>query len=285
VIALDKPAGHSSFQVVKAVRKAYDVKRVGHTGTLDPFATGVLVVCVGRAATKLVPWLQRGDKEYFVEMVLGEETDTLDPEGEVVAVGEAVTVSVVDVQTILDGMVGTVMQAPPAYSALKVRGQRAYKLARKGEVPELAPRPVELHEAQVLAVEPGRVRARIRTGPGFYVRSLARDLAAALGTVGRLEALRRTETGGFREDEAVQIEALAGLPPLISTADALRGLKAVVLTPQQQDRVSVGLPPDGIVATGEVKLITADGALAAIANVVEGVIVLSRVFDTPRATG
>ena len=190
VIIVDKPAGPTSFGVVRSVRRAYQVKRVGHTGTLDPFATGVLAVCVGRAATRLVPWLQRGDKEYEAEILLGERTDTLDPTGEVVARAEAPPVSVADVAVVLADMRGAVMQTPPAYSALKVRGRRAYDLARRGEAPELAPRPVELRDAEVVSVDGARLRVRIRTGPGFYVRCLARDVAAALGSVGRLERLR-----------------------------------------------------------------------------------------------
>lgn len=286
VIIVDKPAGPTSFEVVRSVRRAYQVKRVGHTGTLDPFATGVLAICVGRGATRLVPWLQRGDKEYQAEILLGERTDTLDPTGEVVAQAEAPPVSVADVSAVLAAMRGTVMQTPPAFSALKVRGRRAYDLARRGEAPELAPRPVELRDAEVLSVDGPRVRVRIRTGPGFYVRALARDVAEALGSVGRLDRLRRTETGAFRIDEATPLANVADAPALVPPGEALRGLPAYDLDDAQWATVRVGKAPDGItLSTPEAKLLSPEGALAAIAAADGEGVRLLRVFDTPPPAG
>jgi tRNA pseudouridine55 synthase len=294
IVVVDKPAGPTSFDAVKAVRRAYGMRRVGHTGTLDPFATGILPVCVGRSATRLVPWLQRGDKEYEATIVLGEETDTLDPTGEVVATDpDFGGVARVAVEALLPLLSGTIMQVPPAYSALKVRGQRAYKLARAGQAPELAPRPVELRAAEVLEVgdwqeQDGRlVRLRIRTGPGFYVRALARDLARALGTVGRLEALRRTESGGFVQSEAVALDDLDAANPLIPPADALRSVEALVLHPDQLAFVRVGrLPDDLAIPPGEErKLLADDGRLVAIAACGDAGVTLCGVFDSPQPTG
>ena len=259
VLVVNKPAGPSSADVVRAVSRAYGRRKgIGHTGTLDPFASGVLVICVGRTATRLVPYLQRnGDKEYVAEILLGEETDTLDNTGTVVATADVpATLHAVDVSTVLDGMVGTVMQTPPAYSALRVDGRKAYELARAGEAVELEPRPVELRAAELLHLSEcgARLTLRIRTGSGFYVRSLARDLAAALGTVGRLDGLCRTENALFRIEEAVSLESIRATnttgvnnaPPLLKPADAIRSATALVLCPQGLQDLSHGRCPRGL---------------------------------------
>lgn len=280
VIVIDKPAGPTSFEVVRAVRRAFDVRRVGHTGTLDPFATGVLPICVGRTATRLVPWLQRGIKEYEATVLLGEETDTLDPTGEVVATGDGIRAQGV-IEAVLPLLAGPIMQAPPAYSALKVRGKRAYDLARAGQAPELAPRPVDLHEVALCSVDGPRVELRLRTGPGFYVRAFARDLALALGTVGRLDALRRTESGGFRLEDAVPLDELDGAVNLIPPGAALRGLPQRELDEAQALLVRTGRLPDGLVVLEETLLMDAAGRLLAIASG-DG---LCRVFDSPGSAG
>ena len=259
VLVVNKPVGPTSADVVRAVSRAYGRRKgVGHSGTLDPFASGVLVVCIGRNATRLMPFLQRnGDKEYVADILLGEETDTLDNTGEVVATADIPTgLRAADVSAVLENMIGTVMQTPPAYSALRVNGRKAYELARSGEAVELAPRPVELRAAEVLHVSDcgTRLTLRIRTGSGFYVRSLARDLAAALGTVGRLDALCRTENALFRIEEAVSLDAIrathttdrADPPPLLSPADAIRSAAAVVLCPRGLEDLSYGRCPSGL---------------------------------------
>lgn len=179
VLIVDKPVGPSSTDIVRAVKRAYGFKKgVGHTGTLDPFASGVMVVCLGRSATRLVPYLQlEGDKEYEAEILLGEETDTLDSTGAVTATADVpagITPEII--AAVLDPMVGAVwMQVPPIYSALKIKGESAYEYARRGEHVEMAARPVEMRAYELMSLgECGkRVKLRIRTGSGFYVRSLA----------------------------------------------------------------------------------------------------------------
>lgn len=285
VIAIDKPAGPSSFAVVRAVRRALGVRKAGHTGTLDPFATGLLLVAVGRA-TGLIPWLQRGDKEYVADVLLGEATDTLDPTGQVVRTAAVPDLSPADVAKAIAGLTGMVMQVPPAHSAVKVAGRRAYRLAREGAAPDLAARPVLLRQAEVLAQQGPRIRLRLRTGPGYYVRSLARDLAEALGTAGRLDALRRTETGGFRAEEAVPLDVLCGDPAaarLVAMGDALRTLPATVLSADAAARVATGRLPEGWThpADGDVRLLRPDGALCAIAALGGRL----RVFDSPATSG
>jgi tRNA pseudouridine55 synthase len=274
VLIIDKPVGPTSADIIRVVSRAYGRRKgVGHSGTLDPFASGVLVVCVGRGATRLVPYLQRnGDKEYIAEILLGEETDTLDNTGDVVATAEVPTgLCAADVSAVLDSMVGTVMQVPPIHSALKLNGKKAYELARRGEAVELAPRPVELRAAELLEMaECGtRLRVRIRTGSGFYVRSLARDLAVALGTVGRLDGLRRTENGLFRVEEAVSLDDIRAStadpdtppPPLMEPAEALRSAVPLVLDERGLDDVSRGRCPRGLEIPAEAE--PAQGASAA----------------------
>ena len=228
-------------------------------------------------------------------VLLGEETDTLDPTGDVIKTAEVPALTVEDVHAALAPMRGSVMQQPPAFSALKVKGERAYDLARRGEAVELEPRPVELRSAEVLEVDGGRLRLRLRTGAGYYVRSLARDLATALGTVGRLEALRRTESGKFRIEEAVSVEELRAAhrgegqaPPLIPVADALRTLPELTLSRQEYREIAGrGSVPRSLMgrqlpelAGGEeltngdeeleVKLLAPNGALAAIGGARNG---------------
>lgn len=264
VLIVDKPVGASSADAVRAVSRAYGRRKgVGHSGTLDPFASGVLVICVGRTATRLVPYLQRnGDKEYIAEIVLGEQTDTLDNTGKVIATAEIPTgLCAANVSMVLDSMVGTVMQTPPMYSALRINGQKAYELARQGESVELEPRAVSLRAAELLHISDcgTRLNVRIRTGSGFYVRSLARDLAAALGTVGRLDALRRTENGLFHIEEAVSLDRIRAVdvsdadnpPPLLSPAEAIRSVVAITLCDRGMQDLSFGRCPQGLTVPPE----------------------------------
>lgn len=269
-MVVDKPAGPTSFDVVRAVRRAYCVRKAGHTGTLDPFATGVLAVCVGRA-TRLVPWLQAGEKEYVATVRLGVETDTLDPEGAVVREVPAADPGRAAVESALACFVGRIRQVPPAFSAIKLGGRRAYDLARRGERPELSPRDVEVYALELQALEPPRLVVRVRCGPGFYVRALARDLGQALGLPAYLEALRRTRTGGFVESDCLSLPALGERAP-VPMAEALRSLPAVDLWDEAAQAVSDGrvpaglAPPEGLAEGGACRLLDPGGALLAMAE-------------------
>jgi tRNA pseudouridine55 synthase len=196
VLIVDKERGPTSHDVVARVRKRWSTRQVGHAGTLDPMATGVLVIALGEA-TKLVPYLTAADKAYEATILLGIETDTLDAEGK-----ETARVAVPpDVNERLELALATerarTEQIPPAFSAIKIDGRRSHELARKGHAQELAPRDVVVRSLEATSFTGSELHVRLEVSKGYYVRSLARDLAAALGTVGHLTALRRTRSGEF----------------------------------------------------------------------------------------
>jgi tRNA pseudouridine55 synthase len=229
VLLVDKPAGPTSHDVVQSVRRAANQSRVGHTGTLDPAATGVLVVCLGRA-TKLVRFLQAGTKTYAARMVLGVTTDTLDAEGEVVDRRDA---SHVDERAFCEAMTafqGPITQVPPMVSALKVDGQRLHELARRGEEVDREARSVTIHDLVLDGFEVGddpqhpRAAFLVTCSAGTYVRTLAADLGTALGVGGSLTALRRVANGPFTVEESHTLDAIAQAGPT-------DGFDALVLDP------------------------------------------------------
>ncbi|MGE3857039.1 MAG: tRNA pseudouridine(55) synthase TruB, partial [Dehalococcoidia bacterium] len=206
---IDKPQGITSFDVVRQVRRAARMKRVGHAGTLDPLATGVLPVAVGDA-TRLVDELMGARKRYRAEVLLGVETDTYDIEGAVVEERDASAVTAEDVRGALGAFTGEIMQTPPAYSAIKRGGEPAYRAARRGDAVALEARPVVAYGIEVLDLaQEGRVTRvtlDVRCGQGFYVRSLAHDLGAALETGGTIAALRRTQGGPVLGEDATPLD-------------------------------------------------------------------------------
>jgi tRNA pseudouridine55 synthase len=207
VLIIDKPPRLTSHDVVARVRRLTRVKRVGHAGTLDPDATGVLVVCVGRA-TKISRFLMEKPKEYLAGVRLGVETDTLDADGRVLAESDPSGVTAEDVAGVLDRFRGEVVQTPPMVSALKRDGKRLYELARKGVEVERPPRTVVIHRLDLLAYEPPMVRVHLHCSKGTYVRVLAADIGTALGCGAHLSELRRTAVGRFSADGAITLDAL-----------------------------------------------------------------------------
>ena len=211
VLVIDKPVGPTSHDVVARVRRAAGQHRVGHTGTLDPAATGVLVVCLGRS-TKLVRFLQAGTKTYLARMVLGVETDSQDADGAVVATTDA---SHIDERRFCEALTryqGDIRQLPPMVSAVKVGGERLHTKARRGEVVERALRPVTVHDLILDAFEPGEhpeASFLVTCSAGTYVRTLAHDLGQTLGVGGSLVALRRLANGPFVAEEAHDLEVVA----------------------------------------------------------------------------
>lgn len=202
LIAFDKPSGWSSFDVIRAVRRVIPVKKIGHAGTLDPLATGLLLCCTGRA-TKRISELQDLPKTYRARIRLGATSPSLDRGTQVSETAPWEPVELSRIQAILDSrFTGVIQQLPPDYSALKVGGRRAYDLARKGEATGLEPRPVTVHRITAISQEYGCLDIEVECGKGTYIRSLARDVACALGTVGMLESLRRTQSGGLNADHA-----------------------------------------------------------------------------------
>ncbi|HVY33608.1 MAG TPA: tRNA pseudouridine(55) synthase TruB, partial [Caulobacteraceae bacterium] len=209
-ICLDKPLELGSTQAVGRVRRLFEAQKAGHAGTLDPLASGILPIALGEA-TKTVPFMMDAGKTYSFVVKWGETTTTLDREGEVIARSD-VRPAPETVAEALKAFVGEIQQIPPAYSAIKVDGQRAYDLARQGETVDLAPRTVTIHEARVVeAIDADHVRIEIDCGKGTYVRALARDLALALGTHGHVSELRRTRVGSFDLSRAICLEKLEEL--------------------------------------------------------------------------
>lgn len=202
IIPFDKPAGWSSFDVIRAVRPLLPVKKIGHAGTLDPLATGLLLCCTGRG-TKRISELQELPKTYLADVRLGRTSPSLDHGTPVSETAPWAGMDSGGIESLLTSLfVGEIDQLPPDFSALKVRGRRAYDLARKGLATGLESRKVVIHRLQVLRAEADRLRLEIVCGKGTYIRALARDVARELGTVGMLDALRRTESGGIFAEHA-----------------------------------------------------------------------------------
>jgi tRNA pseudouridine55 synthase len=279
-VILDKPVGLGSTPAVGRVRRLFGAKKAGHGGTLDPLASGVLPIALGEA-TKTVPFVMDGKKEYRFTLRFGEARSTEDAEGEVTATSE-VRPGDAAILGALPAFVGEIEQTPPAFSAIKIEGRRAYDLARAGEKVAVRPRRVHI-EHLALAARPDADHADfvVRCGKGTYIRSLGRDLARALGTVGHLSALRRAATGPFREEAAIslsKLEALGHIPALLGAlapvATALDDIPALALTEAQADRLRQGqpvaltrdAPPSGALLRAEagsrlVALVRADGVL------------------------
>lgn len=291
-INLDKPLDMTSTQAVSAVRRIFDAKKAGHAGTLDPLASGVLPIALGEA-TKTVPFAQEAGKIYRFTIRWGEETTTLDAEGEVVRESD-VRPAREAIEAALDGFTGEIEQVPPAYSAIKVEGERAYDLARAGERVELKARTVTIDSLKLLdCPEPDLAVLEMGCGKGAYVRALARDLAHQLGTVAHVAALRRVRVGPFEAKAAITLDdlralaqderteeallpvetALADLPQVTITEDEacdLRLGRSIVLLPNQAhalkaartpreiagkdySRAALAMSRDGAVAIGEAK--------------------------------
>lgn len=229
VLVVDKPKGPTSHDIVARVRRTLKTREVGHAGTLDPMATGVLVVAVGEA-TKLVPWLTAHDKSYSATIRFGVATTTLDAEGTVV---EERPFDLANLDHALDLERARTEQIPPAVSAIKIDGVAAHARTRRGEVVDLPPRPVVVHGLETTRVGTDEVDVTLTCGKGYYVRSLARDLAAAMGTVAHLTALRRTASGPFTLDDVAD-----DLIPL--TAAATRAVGSSLLTDEGAIRARHG---------------------------------------------
>ena len=238
VLNVNKPAEMTSHDVVDAVRKILGVQRVGHTGTLDPQATGVLPLCVGRA-TRIAQYLTQADKEYLMTLRLGITTDTLDATGRETGRVEDVRVERADLEAILPRFTGEILQTPPLYSAKKFRGERMYRLARRGQEVERQPVTVRVHVLEMLEFAPPFVRLRTVCSKGTYARSLCDDIGRVLGCGGHLHQLTRTRSGRFGMDSAITLRQLEELAvqgrlgdALIPMAEALSHLPAVRVTPE-----------------------------------------------------
>lgn len=210
VILVDKYLGWSSSDVVVKLRRLLGARKVGHCGTLDPMATGLVVVCLN-SATKLADLLSRHDKEYVATIRLGQRTETDDAEGRILSEADSTAITLDDAQCVLRSFVGRQLQTPPAYSAIKVDGVRSYRRARKGEVFELKPREVMFHELRVSGWHHPELDVLVRCGAGTYIRALARDVGKKLGVGAHLSRLRRVRSGQFSVDKAKTIDEIESL--------------------------------------------------------------------------
>jgi tRNA pseudouridine55 synthase len=247
-VVVDKPSGITSTDVVGIVKRVFDARKAGHAGTLDPMATGVLAVALGEA-TKTVPFAMDAEKIYRFTACWGEARDSDDAEGAVTATS-AVRPSKEEIEAALPSFVGEIQQVPPIYSAIKVDGERAYDLAREGEVPKLDARTIQVREARLLGrPDADHAEFEMLCGKGTYVRAWVRDLALALGTVGHVSALRRVAVGGFSAEDAIPLEKLksfmhspAAFEHLRPISTALDGIPALAVTGPDAVRLRSGNP-------------------------------------------
>jgi tRNA pseudouridine55 synthase len=245
-VVVDKPLGLTSTQVVGRVRRVFDARKVGHGGTLDPLATGLLPIAMGEA-TKTVPYVMGGDKAYRFTLRWGQATTTDDTEGDVIEVSERRPAEA-EIRAVLPRFQGVIDQVPPNFSAIKIAGRRAYDRARAQEVFELDPRPVTIHRLELAAMEgPDLASFVVVSGKGAYMRSLARDLGAALGCHAHVVALRRTAAGPFTQDHAISLESLEALGhsaaasgALLPIETALDDIPALALTEIEANRLRRG---------------------------------------------
>lgn len=294
-ICLDKPYDLTSTHAVSRVRRLFNAQKAGHAGTLDPLATGVLPIVLGEA-TKTVPFLMDADKGYRFTLAWGAATTTLDREGEVVETSE-VRPTQGEVEAVLPRFVGEVQQVPPAFSAIKVAGERAYDLARAGEAVELSARPVRIHDVRLAAVpDADHLTLEMDCGKGTYVRAFVRDLAQALGACAHVSELRRTRVGPFGETRAIGLDvledlghkarhseallpvetALDDIPALAVTAEDAFRLKQgrpIVLVPRQVETLKARLAPGSRTVSA-----MAEGVMVALCEMRAGKLEPSRIF-------
>jgi tRNA pseudouridine55 synthase len=234
ILVVDKPAGISSNDVVQQAKRLFGAQKVGHTGSLDPLATGVLPLCFGEA-TKFSQYLLDADKKYWAQVRLGITTETADADGEVIAQADTSGITESQVTAALETFVGEIEQIPSMYSALKHQGQPLYKLARQGIEVERAPRRINIYSAELLQFSEASIELRIHCSKGTYIRSLAEDLGAALGCGGHVSALRRLAAGAYEEGQATPLAELcetndmqemdALLLPVSSAVDSLPAVR------------------------------------------------------------
>ncbi len=299
-VVLDKPIGMTSTHAVAVIKRLFSAKRAGHAGTLDPLASGCLPIALGEA-TKTVPFVVDGRKTYVFTVRWGEERDTDDAEGRVVDTSES-RPEAAAIQALLPTFIGTIEQIPPRFSAIKIRGERAYDLARDGETVEITPRAVTIYRLELLETpDPDHAVLAAECGKGTYVRALARDLGRMLGVFGHVSALRRSRVSPFSESDMISLERLDSLchraaagernlaDLLLPVETALDDIPALAVSPADAARLNRGQAVllrgrDAAVIRGTVQ-VASGGQLVAIAEIDRGEIVPKRVFNLTGVTG
>jgi tRNA pseudouridine55 synthase len=280
-IVLDKGVGMTSTHAVALVKRGLSARKAGHAGTLDPLASGILPIALGEA-TKTVPFIMDGRKSYVFTVAWGAETNTDDAEGEVVARTDRLP-SPAEIEALLPRFTGSIQQVPPRFSAIKIQGERAYDLARDGEVVELQPRVVEIDRLALVRHEGNRSVIEADCGKGTYVRAIARDLGRALGCLGHIAALRRTRVGPFSDADAVSVDHVATDPAALRPVEtALSDIPSVAVSRDMAGRLmrgqSIILRGRDAPVSGKVYA-TCGGVLVAVGDVERGELVPHRVFN------
>ena len=280
IVIVDKPQGWTSQDVTARLRRVYATRRIGHGGTLDPMATGVLPVFVGRA-TRGVEFFEHAEKTYDTVLLLGRTTDTQDVTGATLA-EKAVHLSPADIEEVLPRFRGDILQVPPMYSALKVNGKKLYELARKGQEVERQPRPITVFELTNLGFDGTRLSLRVKCSKGTYIRTLCQDIGEALGCGGCMEALRRVQAGEYGIEDAVPLEQLLESE---TPERYLRGLDtmfahcpAVTLTPNQEKRCRNGNPFSSPLPQGTYRAYSQSGEFLMLAKVEDGTMTTIKSF-------
>ena len=282
IVIVDKPQDWTSQDVTARLRRVFDTRRIGHGGTLDPMATGVLPVFVGRA-TRGVEFFEHAEKTYETVLRLGLTTDTEDITGSVLT---ETSVSVTDeqIEAALEAFRGNIMQVPPMYSALKVNGQKLCDLARKGKTVERQPRPITIHELKLLERTENTLRLRVRCSKGTYIRTLCKDIGEALGCGGCMESLRRVQAGEYTIDEAVPLQELLDTTEpekyLRGVDTMFRNHPKVTLTANQETRCRNGNPFSVKLEEGTYRAYSQNGEFLMLAKVEDGVMVTMKSFFT-----
>ena len=286
ILIIDKPRGLTSARVVSIVKKALNAKKVGHAGTLDPFAEGILICCINQA-TKLADFLLKGSKTYIAELKLGQETDTQDLTGTVIASREPETYAPETIERVFKEFEGSIEQQPPVYSALKHKGTPLYKLARRGQPVQKPSRQVEIYKISILEIALPRIRFEVSCSAGTYIRALGADIGKMLGCGAHLNALKRTASSGFTLDRAVPLSALQdkGAEPgswlpekIIGMAEALPEMSACTADRQLAKKIHHGqmittrdltgteYHKPGFIPGSNIKIVDQSGELIAILN-------------------
>ena len=280
IVIVDKPQGWTSQDVTARLRRVYATRRIGHGGTLDPMATGVLPVFVGRA-TRGVEFFEHAEKTYETVLLLGRTTDTQDVTGTVLA-EKTVRLSPADIENVLPRFRGDILQVPPMYSALKVNGKKLYELARKGQEVERQPRPITVFELTNLGFDGTRLSLRVRCSKGTYIRTLCQDIGEALGCGGCMEALRRVRAGEYGIEDAVPLEKLleSETPEqyLRSLDTMFAHCPAVTLTANQEKRCRNGNPFSSPLPPGTYRAYSQSGEFLMLAKVEDSVMTTIKSF-------
>lgn len=274
LVLVDKPVGLTSFDIVKRVRRLLDIQKVGHTGTLDPRASGLLPMVLGRC-TKLAKYLSDDRKAYRFEMELGKFTETLDSESEVTETCDWEHVTADDISDALQSFIGEISQVPPKYSAIKIDGERAYDIARRGQDVDMEARSVTIHALELESFDPPFATFSVECGSGTYVRSLVRDIATAANSCAYTTDIRRTKVGSFTLDEAVTLDELAAEAPgdaVLPPAFMMRDLPVYAASEDEVIAIGYGQKPlveldEAVSHLDPICILDDDGELVAVAKV------------------